>query len=351
MNSIYDCIVIGGGQAGLAASYHLQQEQLQFLLLEASIKPTGSWSHYYDSLTLFSPARYSSLPGFPFPGDPHRYPTRDEVVAYLLEYASRFRFPISTNTIVMDVRKEKGVFFISTASGETFQTKNVIAATGGFSRPFIPQLPGIEDFQGTTLHSKDYKNPLPFQKQRIVVVGAGNSAVQIAVELAAYADVTIATRSPILFKPQILLGKDIHFWVTVLGIDQSSFGKWLLESKPEGVLDTGKYQNAIKNQKPTQRAMFTHFTEEGVVWSDGTHEKVDTVIFATGYRPNVNYLSSLHALNEDGSLMHQNGVSTAVSGLYYVGLSWQRSLASATLRGVGRDARYVIKHLKNKKRL
>ncbi|MEC2131038.1 NAD(P)/FAD-dependent oxidoreductase [Brevibacillus centrosporus] len=348
MNSIYDCIVIGGGQAGLAASYHLQQERLQFLLLEASDKPVGSWSQYYDSLTLFSPARYSSLPGFPFPGVPHRYPTRDEVVAYLLEYASRFRFPIRTNTIVTDVRKEKGVFLISTASGETFQAKNVIAATGGFSRPFIPQLPGIEDFQGTTLHSKEYKNPLPFQKQRIVVVGAGNSAVQIAVELAADADVTIATRSPILFKPQILLGNDIHFWVTVLGIDQSSFGKWLLGAKEEGVLDTGKYQFAIKNQKPTQREMFTHFTEEGIVWLDGTHEKVDAVIFATGYRPNVKYLSSLQALDVDGLPLHRNGISTSVNGLFYVGLPWQRSLASATLRGVGSDAEYVIKQMKNK---
>jgi putative flavoprotein involved in K+ transport len=134
----------------------------------------------------------------------------------------------------------------------------------------------------------------------------------------------------------------------VLGIDQSGFGKWLLQSKPEGVLDTGKYQKAVENQKPNQKAMFAQFTKEGVVWTDGTQEKVDTVIFGTGYRPNVNYLSSLHALDEDGYPLHQNGVSTVVSGLYYVGLPWQRSLASATLRGVGRDAKYVMKHMKKK---
>jgi putative flavoprotein involved in K+ transport len=208
---IYDCIVIGAGQAGLAAGYHLQQEQLQFLILEATDKPAGSWPHYYDSLTLFSPARYSSLPGLPFPGDPRRYPARDEVIIYLTGYANHFRFPIRTNTFVTDIRKEKDLFLVTTASGELFQSKNVIAATGGFSRPFIPQIPGMEQFQGTALHSNDYKNPSPFQKQRIIVVGAGNSAVQISVELATDADVTIATRSPILFKPQILLGRDIHF--------------------------------------------------------------------------------------------------------------------------------------------
>jgi len=344
---IYDCIVIGAGQAGLAAGYHLQQQQLNFLILEAADKPAGSWPQYYDSLTLFSPARYSSLPGLPFPGDPTRYPVRDEVVSYLIHYAQYFNLPIRTNTSVTDIQKEKHLFLLATGSGELFQAKNVIAATGGFSRPFIPHILGIEHFQGTTLHSKDYKNPFPFQNQRIVVVGAGNSAVQIAVELAAHADVTIATRSPILFKPQVIIGKDVHFWVTVLGIDQTGFGKWLLQSKPEGVLDTGKYQKAIENQKPSRKEMFVQFTKDGVIWSDGTEEHVDTVIFATGYRPNVNYLSSLHALDKDGSPLHHKGVSTTVKGLYYVGLPWQRSLASATLRGVGKDAKYVINHMRN----
>lgn len=347
MTHIFDCIVVGAGQAGLAAGYHLQQERLDFCILEATDKPAGSWPQYYDSLTLFSPARFSSLPGLPFPGDPNRYPSRDEVVSYLVHYAQHFHLPIQTNTFVAEVRKEDNLFLVSTGSGELLKAKNVIAATGGFSRPFIPLIPGIEQFKGNTLHSKDYKNPYPYQNQRVIVVGAGNSAVQIAVELAGVADVTIATRSPILFKPQILLGKDVHFWVTVLGIDQSGFGKWLLQSKPEGVLDTGKYQKAIEHQKPNRKAMFTHFTKEGVVWSDGTQEQVDTVIFATGYRPNVHYVSSLHALDENGIPLHKKGVSSVVDGMFYVGLPWQRSLASATLRGVGRDAKYVVKQMKN----
>ncbi|GEC89260.1 flavin-containing monooxygenase [Brevibacillus brevis] len=347
MTRIYDCIVIGAGQAGLAAGYHLLREQRDFLILEATDKPAGSWPQYYDSLTLFSPANYSSLPGFAFPGDPNRYPTRNEVVAYLIHYAKHFNFPILTRTTVTNVQKEKDLFLVKTQSDEVFQAKHIIAATGGFSRPYLPQIPGVEQFQGMTLHSKDYQNPTPFQNQRIIVVGAGNSAVQIAVELATNAEVTIATRSPIVFKPQILFGKDIHFWVTALGLDQSGFGKWLLQSKPEGVLDTGRYQMAIENQKPDRKAMFTHFTNKGVVWSDGTQEQVDTVIFATGYRPNIQYLSSLHALTEDGSPQHQYGVSTTVPGLYYVGLPWQRSLASATLRGVGSDAKYVVKHMQN----
>jgi len=232
MTHMYDCIVIGGGQAGLAAGYSLMKERLSFLILEASDQAAGSWPHYYESLTLFSPARYSSLPGFPFPGDPDRYPARDEVIAYLLAYREHFHLPVRTRTFVTDVRQENGMFVVSTASGESFLTRNLISATGSFSQPNVPEIPGMTRFQGAVLHSKQYRNPSPFENQRVIVVGAGNSAVQIAVELARTADVTIAARSPVRFVPQRILGKDIHFWVTVLGLDQSAWGKSCCDQRP-----------------------------------------------------------------------------------------------------------------------
>ncbi|MGC5327028.1 flavin-containing monooxygenase [Brevibacillus sp. SYSU BS000544] len=348
MSNIFDCVVIGGGQAGLAAGYYLQREGIRFIILEAGNTPAGSWPHYYDSLTLFSPSRFSSLPEIEFPGDPNHYPTRNEVIEYLQDYAAHFNFPIRTNTFVTDISKQKDLFLITSSSGETFESKHVISASGGFSRPFIPQISGMDQFQGQILHSKDYKNTAPFKGHRVIVVGAGNSAVQIAVELSNDAQVTIATKSPIKFVPQTFLGKDLHFWITSLGLDHSQSGlvKRILHAKSVGVLDTGKYQQAINRQKPNQNKMFTTFSSNGVIWSDGTEEKVDTVIFATGYQADVSYLSSLGALDSQGSPLHNNGISSTVKGLYYVGLPWQRSHASATIRGVGPDSAYVVNHIK-----
>jgi putative flavoprotein involved in K+ transport len=335
---MFDTIVIGGGQAGLAAAYHLKRAGLEFAILEANSQATGSWASYYDSLKLFSPSRYSSLPGMNFPGHPDRYPIRDEVVNYLAEYAQHFDFPILSHTAVRRVEKTNSHFQLLTNDGREFQARTVIAATGAFNRPYSPQLAGQSSYQGAVLHSSSYKNPHPFMRQRVVVVGGGNSAVQIAVELAQYAHVSLATRQPIRFKPQCILGRDIHFWARYTGLDYLP----LNEKAVPTVVDTGIYRAAIAAGKPDARQMFMSFTEKGVIWSDGTVENVDSVIFATGFTPNHTFLE---ALNHGSARYHRDGISSTTSGLYYVGISGQRSFASATLRGVGADAEYVVKHL------
>lgn len=342
-----DVIVIGGGQAGLAAGYHLKQSGLTFTILEASAQPAGSWPHYYDSLKLFSPARYSSLPGLPFPGDSERYPLRDEVIAYLTAYAAHLNLPITTNTRVQEVRRQDNTFYLTTTSGTVYQARSVIAATGSFSRPALPRLFGQESFMGKIIHAASYKQPAPYSGKRVVVVGAGNSAVQIAAELAQTATVILATHTPINFTEQRILGRDIHFWFKVTGFDKlpipSRTGRKKSAKGPR-VLDTGVYRAAIEAGKPEHRVMFTRFTPYGVVWADGTPEQVDAVIFATGYQPNLDFLSGLGALDDDGQAIHKAGISV-VPGVYFVGLSGQRSFSSATLRGVGADANYVIAHL------
>jgi hypothetical protein len=141
--------------------------------------------------------------------------------------------------------------------------------------------------------------------------------------------------------PQHILGKDVHFWLDVTGLDRT---QWLGEQSAP-VYDTGKYWAAIKAGQPDRKPMFKHFTEEGVVWSDGRHEAVDAVIFATGYRPNLAFLAGLGALDEAGRILQRDGASTVVPGLYFVGLPRQRNFASATLRGVGADAKLVVAHL------
>jgi putative flavoprotein involved in K+ transport len=348
VENIFDTIVIGAGQAGLATAYYLQKNNLNYLVLEASEQTAGSWPSYYDSLTLFSPARYSSLPGYQFPGDPERYPTKREVISYLVEYADHFGFNISTGERVTEVQKDQVFFQISTSKQNVFYTKTVISATGDFAHKYIPNIDGIDIFKGLKIHSSDYKNVEDYNNQRIVVVGGGNSAVQIAFELAKVSNVSIATRRPLSFTPQRLLGKDIHFWLRITGVDYLPLDKWF--SINTAVLDEGIYKQAILNNKPDRKPIFTSFTEEGVIWEDGKEEKIDTVIFATGYRPNVAFLQSLNgALDDLGSPLQRKGVSQTVNGLYYVGLSWQRSFSSATIRGVGPDAKYVVKQIKRLK--
>lgn len=346
MSTLYDAVVIGAGQAGLATGYYLLNANLKFLILESNHSATGSWSNYYDSLKLFSPAKYSSLPGLSFPGNLNRYPLRDEVIQYLLNYAEHFQLPIQTNTLVIDVRKKGELFTLTTNEGKEYISKSVIVATGSFHSPYIPDIPDMNLFNGSVLHSNKYKNPEPFKNQRLVVVGAGNSAVQIAVELSQSANVTIASRSPIKFVPQMILGKDVHFWIRTIGLDQFPIGKSLLQSASSGVLDTGKYRKDVNENKPEHRPMFTKMTSDSVIWEDGIHEKIDSIIFATGYQFNVPFLNSLNVLDPTGGLLHNNGVSTNNTGLYFMGLSFQRSHASATIRGVGNDAKYIVKRLK-----
>ncbi|MEK8210379.1 NAD(P)/FAD-dependent oxidoreductase [Paenibacillus sp. FSL L8-0696] len=143
MDEILDTIVIGGGQAGLASGYHLQKAGLSFMILEASDQPTGSWPRYYDSLKLFSPARYSTLPGYPFPKDSNEYPLRDEVISYLRHYAEKFKLPQKTNSKVERINVVNGGFDVITLSGDRIRTKTLICASGSFHRPHIPSLQGI----------------------------------------------------------------------------------------------------------------------------------------------------------------------------------------------------------------
>ena len=340
-----DVVVVGAGQSGLAAARALQAQGISPLVLEAGPEPAGSWPHYYDSLALFSPARYSAMPGLAFPGDPDHYPHRDEVVAYLRRYAATLDADIRTNTPVTAVQPgEAGGFLVRTAAGQAFHTKGVVAATGSFGNPYVPALPGQDGFTGRLLHVAGYRSPHGHAGERIVVVGAGNSAVQVGYELAQVATVSLATRHPVIFVPQCRGGRDVHYWLKTTGFDLLP-ADWLRQYfGGRTVDDTGKYQHALETGQLDRRPMFTAFDTDGVVWPDGTREQVDTVLFATGYRPNLNYLNPLGALH-GGLPRHSGGISHTHPGLVYLGLEFQRSFSSNTLRGVHRDAEYVISPL------
>ncbi len=335
-------VIVGGGQSGLSAARAVRQAGLEPVILEAGDRPVGSWPMYYDSLKLFSPAGYSAMPGMPFPADPDHYPRRDEVVDYLEGYARGLDVEIRTGSRVDTIEPDGRGFVVHIASGAAIAACAVIAASGSFSNPYLPRLPGHDDFAGELLHAAAYRNGDRHAGKRVIVVGAGNSAIQIGYELAQVATVTLATRRPVKFIRQRCCGKDLHHWLECTGFDHLPID-WLapvLTATP--VLDDGVYRRALETGLLDRRPMFTAFTADGVVWSDGARERVDAVVFATGFRPSLNYLRGLGALDGDGMPLHVGGISTARPGLAYVGLEFQRSFSSNTLRGAHRDARHVV---------
>ncbi|WP_406468911.1 NAD(P)/FAD-dependent oxidoreductase [Streptomyces hirsutus] len=342
-----DVAVIGGGQSGLATAHALLRRGLRPVVLEASGHAVGSWPRYYDSLTLFSATRYSSLPGMPFPGaDRNHYPHRDEVVAYLTAYASRLDAEIRTGCRVSAVRRTGDAFEVELEGGGRLSARAVVAASGSFGRPHRPALPGLEEFTGQVLHAADYRNPAPFTGRRVVVVGAGNSAVQIAAELAGAARVTLATRGPVKFATQRTLGRDLHFWLTRTGLDTAPLGRLLPRPPAQPVLDDGRYRTALAAGRPERRPLFTGVDGAKLVWPNGEREEVDAIVLATGYRPDLPYLARLDgALDAVEDPRHREGLAVEVPGLAFVGLEWQRSLSSNSLRGVGRDADRIARRL------
>ena len=342
MSSVTEVVVVGAGQSGLAAARALQAHGISPVVLEAGPEPAGSWPRYYDSLALFSPARYSAMPGLDFPGDPDHYPHRDEVVAYLRRYAASLGADIRTHTPVTAIEAhDQGGFVVHTATGQTIHAAGVVAATGSFGNPYVPALPGQDRFTGRLLHVADYRSPHQHADERVVVVGGGNSAVQVGYELAQVATVTLATRHPVNFHPQRRGGQDLHYWLVTSRFDLLP-PQWLDHYLGDRwVIDTGKYRHALETGQLDRRPMFTGFGADSVGWPDGTREKVDTVLFATGYRPHLDYLGPLGAL-DGGMPLHSGGISATHPGLVYLGLEFQRSFSSNTLRGVHRDAEHVI---------
>jgi putative flavoprotein involved in K+ transport len=335
-------VVIGAGQSGLAAARALLEHNVVPVVVEAGDRAAGSWPCYYDSLKAFSPARFNSMPGMPFPGDPDRYPARDEVADYLDSYAAALGVEIRTGTRVATVGRDGRDFVVVTADGRRLRAAGIVAASGSFSSPYRPAFPGQESFTAELRHVADYRNPARYAGKRVIVVGAGDSAAQVANELAPLARVTLAARHPLRFIPQRIAGKDVHYWLRETGFD-SLPAEWLNKITGGSVItDSVGLQQSLADGLLDVHPMFTGLDGDHVVWSHHKRERVDAVILATGYRPSLGYLRELGALDPEGAPLHAGGVSATHLGLVYLGLEYQRSFASNTLRGVSADASAVI---------
>ncbi|GLF94647.1 flavin-containing monooxygenase [Streptomyces yaizuensis] len=342
-------IIIGGGQGGLGTAFALRNQGFRPLVLEAGTEPVGSWPHYYDSLVAFTPVCFFSLPGLPFPGDPSHFPARDEVVAYLRRYASLLDCEIRTGTRVLSVVADPDGYVVTTEDGTRLHAPVVVAATGTFGHPHRPAL-GLGRYTGTVLHSCGYRSPEPFAGQRVVVVGSGTSAVQIARELSGTARTTIASRRPIRFGSTRFRADSARYWRFFGMVGRLPVGPALPRlSELRLVVDySGAQRRAVEEGRPDRRPMFTGGEGRELRWSDGTREMVDAVVLATGYRPALEYLRPLGALRADGTPRQRHGLSTSHPGLAYIGVEGQHTLFSDALNGVGPDARHIARALRRR---
>jgi putative flavoprotein involved in K+ transport len=201
-----DVVVVGGNQSGLAMAWHLAQQGLQFLVLEAGPEVGHVWRSRWDSLKLFTPAQYDALPGMAFPAPADTYPTKDPVADYLQAYVAAFDLPVRLNARVTSLTRTDLGFEVRTTD-DTVHARQVVVATGPFQVPFVPPMASGLDPSVTQLHSAGYRNPQALPQGQVLVVGGGNSGFQIAEELAATrtVDLSIATRYPML--PQRLAGR------------------------------------------------------------------------------------------------------------------------------------------------
>lgn len=341
-----DVAIIGAGQAGLAAGYYLRRAGVDVELFEAAEEAGASWSRRWDSLRLFTPARFDALPGSPFPGDPWRYPTKDEVAEYVRNFAAESRLPVRYRSEVIRLEGEAGTFRLHLSTGETVHAARVVVATGAFGRPRIPSFAANLGAAVAQVHTDGYRNPDQLPPGPVLVVGDGNSGRQIALELAkAGRTVHLAEGSGRTRElPQRILGRDLFWWLTLTRVihapSDSFIGKRLRANEP--VIGTSR--RALRAGGVTFHPRALTATDGTVQFIDGRSIQPAVVLWATGYRHDDSWIAVSGAVDRVGTLLADD-VATPARGLYSIGRPWQRDRGSALLGYVQRDARLLAERI------
>lgn len=336
---VWDVIIIGGGQAALATAYFLRRTKLSFLILDAEDGPGGTWRHGWNSLRLFSPSTWSSIPGWMMPPVQEGYPSRDHVIDYLSQYEARYRLPVERPVQVTSVGRIEGGLRVL-AGEKHWDARAVVSATGTWRNPYIPHYPGAELFHGQQLHSAHYANAQPFAGKRVLVVGGGNSGAQILAEVSKVADTTWVTPVEPLFLADDVDGRVLFERATERWKAQSE-GR-VIDQPVGGLGDVvmvppvveARERGVLHSVRP-----FMRFTPNGVIWPDGTETAVDAVIWCTGFQPALHHLADLGVITEEGRVLVDSTRSTVEPRLWLVGYGEWTGSASATLIGVTRTAR------------
>jgi len=338
----FDTVVIGG-QAGLAVGHYLKEQGRDFAILDAGGRVGDAWRGRWDSLKLFTPAAYDGLPGMPFPASRGYYPTKQEMADYLETYAGKFGLPVYLGRHVRSLsRCDDG--YVLVAGQERYVAGNVVVATGPYHTPRIPAFTQHLAPSILQIHSSTYRNPDQLPEGDVLVVGAGNSGAEIAVELVTSRRTYLAGRDT-GWAPAGLLRSRLFWWLldrvavdTKLGrkgkrLDRLR-GTPLIGLKPKDVARAG-----------VERVPRVEDVVDGKpILADGRSLEVSSVVWATGFEPDFGWIE-LPILDEEGYPIQHRGVVDDAPGLYFLGLPFQHTFASAVVGGVGKDARYVAEHL------
>lgn len=340
--SRYDVAVIGAGQAGLAIGYFLAEEGRRFTILEASDSIGAAWRDRWDSLVLFTPRRYDSLPGLPFPGDPDGYPGRDEVIDYLENYASTFDLPVQLNSPVQSLASTDDGFVLDVGT-RTLEAEQVVVATGPFQVPNVPAFAADLAPNVVQMHSTGYRRPSDVPEGTVVVVGGGNTGFQIAKELSATHAVHLAIGSRQTPLPQRLLGRDLFWWLTKTGLIEKTVQSRIGRRARDRDTLIGSSRRDVNRHGVEVRPRVVGASGGAVTCADGSELDVDAVIWATGYRSEHGWIN-LPVFDQNGDVLHRRGV-TGVPGLFFLGLTWQHTRGSALLGWVRDDAEFISERI------
>ncbi len=342
-------VVVGGGQAGLSAGYFLAQRGLPFVILDAGQRIGDSWRKRWDSLRLFTPARYDGLAGMSFPAPPDAFPTKDEMAAYLERYAAHFKLPVRTGVRVDRVSRQ-GDRFLVAAGDLWFEAENVVVAMASYQQPRLPAFAGELAPGIVQLHSSEYRSPAQLREGGVLVVGAGNSGAEIALEAARRHPTWMSGRD-VGHVPFRVDGAAARLFLTRLAL-RFLFHRVLTVDTPLGrklrpkVLHHGGPLIRVKPQDlaavGVQRVPRTAGVRDGLpVLEDGRTLDVANVIWCTGFHPGFTWID-LPIFDDDGEPRHQRGVVTGEPGLYFVGLHFLYAFSSTMIHGIERDAAHVV---------
>lgn len=348
-----ETVVIGGGQAGLAVGYHLALSGSPFVILDKNLRVGDSWRNRWDSLRLFTPARYNGLPGIRFPAPPGSYSTKDEVADFLEVYAQRFELPVRADTQIDRVWREAETLVV--ASGpHTWRTNNVVVATGASHTPRVPPFAAELDDAIFQLHSREYRNPGQLGPGGALVVGAGNSGAEIAMEVSHDHPTWLSgpdtgqepTRAGSL--PDRLLTPLIWFVASRVTAVTNPIGRKVRDAfldPPRGI-PLGRVRRKDILAAGIERLPRTLGVENGSPrLENGRLLEVSNVIWCTGFVADFSWID-LPVFGEYGLPLHERGVVPSQPGLYFMGQPFQYTLSSALVGGVGRDAHHVVDHIR-----
>ncbi len=335
-----DVLVIGGGQAGLAMGYYLAGRGLSFVIADANPEVGHVWRSRWESLKLFTAARFNNLPGMSFPAEREAYPGKDDVADFLQAYVERFELPVRLNTSVTRLtRTDSGGYLAETTTGP-IRADQVVVATGPFQVPFTPPIADELDPELSQLHSASYRSPEDLPEGRTLVVGGANSGQQIALELADSRDAEIAVGQKLPTLPQRPLGRDIWWWLTATRLARVPVSSRLGQRLSQRDVVIGGGLRELRRHGVGIRPLVTAASGRTITFEDGESADYDGVVWATGFRIDHSWIEVPEVKDERDQVRHVRGVTDS-PGLYLLGMTWQYTRTSALLGWVGDDAAFL----------